>query len=1172
MLPMPNSRALGGRQTRQELLSRAVKAGFGSELTMRIYFGFAASALLLGLLLVPSVRISDSMASAPSAAVASPGQQGEAGQVTPAVATFTVNSTADTPDAIPGNGVCNDGMGACTLRAAIMEANALAGADTINFDISPAGPKTLMFGSPLPPIIDTLTINGTTQGGFSGTPIIELRGMGVIPPLLIVQASNSTIRGLVVNSVDGNAIALLGNNNKVVGSFIGTDLTGTVAGPGNVGAGVAVSGSGNAIGGTAAGAPNIIAFNGTGVSVIGGIANSILSNSISRNTVLGIDLNGDGVTPNDGCDVDNGSNGLQNFPILTGAQSTGTIVSVQGTLNSKAGTTYRIEFFANANCHPSTFGEGEKFIGSTTVTTDGGCNATFNVNFAFPVPAGQFVTGTATEGVNDTSEFSQCVLVTATTCTINCPGNIARSNDLNQCGAVVNYPAPTTGGACGAVTCTPATGTFFPAGTTVVTCTTGAGPSCSFNITVNDTQAPTITCPANVTRSTDPNRCSAVVTYPAPMANDNCPGVTASCNPPSGSSFTKGATTVNCTATDTSGNTANCSFMVTVNDTQAPTITCPSNVMTTTSNPGGTAVNYPPPAASDNCPGVTANCMPPSGSNFPVGMTVVTCTATDTAANTANCMFTVTVTLVPCTITCPANVARLNDANQCGAVVTYPDAIPNGACGAVTCSPGKGAFFPVGSTVVTCTAVGGPSCQFNVTVVDNTPPRVTCPAPITIALPPGQSSTRVTYTDATVTDNCPGTSVQCSPPSGSIFPAGTTFVTCVGTDPSSNSATCLFGVTVLDAEAPVVRCPANVTVDVPSTQCSAVANYPAATVTDNVSGAIVACAPPSGSTFSVGVTTVTCTATDVAGNRATCAFSVTLTGGTIQAVISPASVDLKAANVLSSKDKKRIKFGEFSILNGGCGVLGLVFKPPRRITDQSKFSNTDDSAFFSVFSRAPDGSPTGPNLIGQQVTIGPGVSNQRSFVVRFAPSIPKVTGKTTGLSASDVVPNSFQSMLSFDGTTATVTINAAVRPGVKLIDPVNPANPAVATLCRSGNQFIVRYWIYDSNKSDVKSAKYEFLDSAGNVITTIDNVDLAGPLSQSGLVNGQSFNVENAFTGANDNTNVVKVRVTVFGGNSSDTVTSDALQSSCGSATQLLWPAHQITLLLPVMKLDVQKP
>jgi hypothetical protein len=152
-------------------------------------------------------------------------------------------------------------------------------------------------------------------------------------------------------------------------------------------------------------------------------------------------------------------------------------------------------------------------------------------------------------------------------CMITCPANITKSNDPNQCGAVVTYPAPTTTGTCGTVTCSPASGSFFPVGTTTVTCTTTAGPSCTFTVKVNDTQPPTITCPANITstaKASCPIATSNVVTYPPPVASDNCPGVTTLCSPASGSTFPAGTTTVTCTAMDTSGNTASCSFTVTV--------------------------------------------------------------------------------------------------------------------------------------------------------------------------------------------------------------------------------------------------------------------------------------------------------------------------------------------------------------------------------------------------------------------------------------------------------------------------------------------------------------------------------------------------------------------------------------------------------------------------------
>src|SRR6185295_11218531 len=73
------------------------------------------------------------------------------------------------------------------------------------------------------------------------------------------------------------------------------------------------------------------------------------------------------------------------------------------------------------------------------------------------------------------------------------------------------------------------------------------GASCSFTVTVTDDQLPSITCPANITASNDPNQCGAVVTYPPPTITDNCPGTfTATCVPASGSFFPVGTTTVTC--------------------------------------------------------------------------------------------------------------------------------------------------------------------------------------------------------------------------------------------------------------------------------------------------------------------------------------------------------------------------------------------------------------------------------------------------------------------------------------------------------------------------------------------------------------------------------------------------------------------------------------------------
>ncbi len=228
--------------------------------------------------------------------------------------------------------------------------------------------------------------------------------------------------------------------------------------------------------------------------------------------------------------------------------------------------------------------------------------------------------------------------------TLNCPANIMTGNDAGQCSASVAFmptsggtPAPTVICKIGAMTITsPHT---FPVGMTTVDCTaTNGNPPdamCSFTVTVNDTEPPMITCPSNIVTNAAAGLCSAVATFAA-MASDNCGSANVMCVPPSGSTFPGGATTVTCTATDASSNTAMCSFTVTVNDTQPPSITCPPMQVI---SPG--VVNYPAPTTSDNCAVMMTVCTPPSGSVFPAGFTTVTCTATDTSGNTAQCSFIV---------------------------------------------------------------------------------------------------------------------------------------------------------------------------------------------------------------------------------------------------------------------------------------------------------------------------------------------------------------------------------------------------------------------------------------------------------------------------------------------------------------------------------------------------
>jgi hypothetical protein len=171
---------------------------------------------------------------------------------------------------------------------------------------------------------------------------------------------------------------------------------------------------------------------------------------------------------------------------------------------------------------------------------------------------------------------------------------------------------------------------------------------CSFTVKVMDTESPVITCSGNLTVNTDPNQCSAATAFTV-SASDNCDGSLAPiCKVgdtviTSPHRFPTGVTTVTCSATDQAGNANACSFTVTVNDRQAPVIACPQNILAASANAGDltVAVTFQP-SASDNCAVESIVCTPPSGSVFPLGATTVTCTATDTSANTAMCSFLVT--------------------------------------------------------------------------------------------------------------------------------------------------------------------------------------------------------------------------------------------------------------------------------------------------------------------------------------------------------------------------------------------------------------------------------------------------------------------------------------------------------------------------------------------------
>jgi hypothetical protein len=223
-------------------------------------------------------------------------------------ATFTVNRTGDAKDANLADAACDANAAQsgnqCTLRAAIQEANDTAGADTVRFNVvSATSVKTISPTRQLPTITETLTINGYTQAGSSANTLAEGNDAVLKVQLvgtnagsasgLVIQATNCTIKGLVINRFGGNGILLSGSGatgNKIEGNRIGTNVSGTKA-FGNSDDGVDVFGADdNFIGGANAGARNLISGNeGDGIQIVGGLGTS--GNEVLGN-YIGTDKNG----------------------------------------------------------------------------------------------------------------------------------------------------------------------------------------------------------------------------------------------------------------------------------------------------------------------------------------------------------------------------------------------------------------------------------------------------------------------------------------------------------------------------------------------------------------------------------------------------------------------------------------------------------------------------------------------------------------------------------------------------------------------------------------------------------------------------------------------------------------------------------------------------------------
>ena len=396
------------------------------------------------------------------------------GQTAQAATTFTVNLTADTPDANLSNAVCDVNPTAsgnqCTLRAAIQEANDNLNpteTDLINFNIPDSvdtGVKTISPGSNLPDIIEPVIIDGYSQPlssvntrakGTNAKLLIELNGNNSTDRAFNIFASDTVVKGLVINRFTNIAIEIaaegdLLTNVRIEGNFIGTNAAGT-SDLGNL-LGVDLFATANStVGGTSRASRNLISGNTfAGVFIAGG--NCCFQGSADNNLVQGnlIGTQKDGIQPlgngSDGVGLQADADGnriLSNSIFANGEQgidlgatgptpndlgdtdtgenrlqnfpvlSSAKTVSGTTTIAGTLNSRPRENYTIQFFSNPSG-DEGQTFIGQKVVSTDASGNATFSFTPTTAVALGQQITATATRNATgDTSEFSGALPVTA---------------------------------------------------------------------------------------------------------------------------------------------------------------------------------------------------------------------------------------------------------------------------------------------------------------------------------------------------------------------------------------------------------------------------------------------------------------------------------------------------------------------------------------------------------------------------------------------------------------------------------------------------------------------------------------------------------------------------------------------------------------------------------------
>ncbi|QQX77300.1 MULTISPECIES: HYR domain-containing protein [Aequorivita] len=479
--------------------------------------------------------------------------------------------------------------------------------------------------------------------------------------------------------------------------------------------------------------------------------------------------------------------------------------------------------------------------------------------------------------------------------------NITVQLDAN--GNATITPADVDGGstdACGIASTTIDVSTFdcsnVGANNVILTVTDNNGnvSTCTAVVTVEDTVAPIIVCPADLYSETHLGDCFAVVYFPQPLTLDNCgiDTVVQTAGLPSGSQFPVGISTIEFTATDVNGNVSTCSFAITVTDNESPMAVCQNITIQLDAN--GNATITPADVdggSSDNCGLASTSIDVDTFDCSNVGDNVVILTVTDVNGNSSSCTAIVTVEDVIAPVVACQNITVQLDPVT-GTITINGSDIDNGstdACGIANYELDIDTFdcSNIGDNLVILTVAdvngNSESCAATVTVEDITAPALVC-QDFTIELGiDGAATLLPTDVIASNEDACGILTTAVDITEFSCADIGTPVTVQVfSQDNNGNLATCTAVVTVVDNLAPVISCPMDQTVDPGAGNLFYILpDYFAtgeATVADNCTDPVVLTSqdPVAGTPLPDGTYTITLTATDEYGNIGTCDFELTV--------------------------------------------------------------------------------------------------------------------------------------------------------------------------------------------------------------------------------------------------------------------------------------------------------